>query len=436
MDREQLQTSTEFRGERSRKFLEASKVVTDYQKQYYQELKERSAQGEKVIWTNVGVPMEILHAMDIPVIFNPHWSAITAAKQMSAHYLDRMNERGYFRDLCRYCSMPLGYFFDDKPELAPWGGVPKPDAIIMDMLCDPIVKIGELMGRELGVPFYFWDRGMIATPPVHDVWEKADDFEVHTYKESWSVDYAVKETEGFINFLEALTGKHLKKAKLREAMERSNEQFEIIGEVMDLAARVPTPMRMGDHMANLISTQFYRGHEFGLAQAKRLYEEVKERVDKEVPAYKNERIRLMFSGVPNWFTPGFYDSFEEQYGAVFVWMGYLTMVPRSLIRKDLSDPLRAVAARYVNYAYPLHPPWFSSLLLREAKKFKIDGIVLEKTESCRFLSGPTQICTRILEKHGIPSFVHEADMVDARDWDDSKMKTKMINFIEMIEQGK
>jgi hypothetical protein len=42
----------------------------------------------------------------------------------------------------------------------------------------------------------------------------------------------------------------------------------------------------------------------------------------------------------------------------------------------------------------------------------------------------------MLEKNGVPSCVHEADMVDARDWDDSKMKNRMINFIEMIMQSK
>jgi benzoyl-CoA reductase/2-hydroxyglutaryl-CoA dehydratase subunit BcrC/BadD/HgdB len=153
-------------------------------------------------------------------------------------------------------------------------------------------------------------------------------------------------------------------------MERSNEQFDYIGKAMDLCAGVPTPISMGDHMTNLISTQFFRGHQFGLAQAKRLYEEVKERVDQGLVACENEKIRLMYTGVPNWFTPGFYNAFEEKYGAVFAWMGYLTVVPKQLIRRDLRDPLRSVYARYLHYAESTLPPWWPEIMVYEAKKFQ------------------------------------------------------------------
>ena len=60
MDR--ASTGAVFKGERSRKFLKASKTATDYQKQYYEEVADRANQGEPVIWTNVGIPQEIMHA--------------------------------------------------------------------------------------------------------------------------------------------------------------------------------------------------------------------------------------------------------------------------------------------------------------------------------------------------------------------------------------
>ena len=41
-----------FRGERSKKFLQASKVATEFQKRYYQEIQEQAAQGVPVIWGN------------------------------------------------------------------------------------------------------------------------------------------------------------------------------------------------------------------------------------------------------------------------------------------------------------------------------------------------------------------------------------------------
>ena len=425
-------TEVSFKGERSKKFLKVSKVATAFQKQYYNEVQEWAAQGKPVIWTNVGVPTEIMHAMGIPIIYTINWSALLAAKQMAPQNLQVLNAHGYFRDLCRYCALPLGYLFKGEPDKGPWGGMPKPTALVVDGSDDPIVRIWELMAKKLNVPLYIWDHTMIAAPPASSFWETVENIEAYSYQESWRLDYALKETEGLISFLETITGRTLNEANLREVMERSNEQFDYIGNAMDLCARVPSPISMGDHLANLISTQFFRGHEFGLAHAKRLYEEVKERVDKGLVACENEKIRLMYMLVPNWFSPGFYNAFEEEYGAVFVWMMYLTVISRQLIRRDLSDPLRALASRYVHYAELGQPPWWPQIVVHEAKKFKIDGAVYEKVESCRALSATMLLTIKALEKAGIPTCQLEADMVDARDWDDEKMKAKMATFIETL----
>jgi len=312
--------------------------------------------------------------------------------------------------------------------------MPKPTALVVDGSDDPIVRIWELMAKRLDVPLYLWDHTMIAEPPTSSFWETVDNIEAYSYQESWRLDYALKETEGLISFLETITGRTLNEANLREVMERSNEQFDYIGKAMDLCARVPSPISMGDHLANLISTQFFRGHEFGLAHAKKLYEEVKERVDKGLVACENEKIRLMYMLVPNWFSPGFYNAFEEEYGAVFVWMMYLTVISRQLIRRDLRDPLRALAARYVHYAELGQPPWWPQIVVHEAKKFRIDGAVYEKVESCRALSATMLLTIKALEKAGIPTCQLEADMVDARDWDDAKMKAKMATFIETLAE--
>jgi len=432
MNTEVKSETTDFMGERSRKLLKVSKVVTKYQKQYYEEVKERAARGEPVIWTNVGVPTEIMNAMNIPIVYPLHLSALLAAKQMSAHCLCTLNERGYFRDLCRYCSQPLGYFLETEPEQGMWGGFPKPAALVTEASDDPIIRIWELMARRLNVPLYIWDHTMIAEPPAGPFWETVEDIEDFSYKEGWRLDYAIKETEGLVSFVETVTGRTLSESKLKAVIERSNEQFDYIGKAMDLCTKVPAPIGIADHMPNLISTQFFRGHEFGLEQAKRLFEEIKERVDKGLVACKNERLRLMYLIVPNWFSPGFYQAFEEKYGAVFVWMMYLTVIPRQLIRRDLRDPLKALAARYVHYAELGLPPWLPRIVAYEAKKFKIDGVVYQEIESCRMLSGAILHTIRALEEVGIPTCQIEGDMVDIRDWDDKKMKSKVASFVETL----
>ena len=421
-----------FKGERTKKSLEASRVMTNYQKQYYGRMTERVRQGEPLIWTNVGALQELMHAIDLPTLFNVNWSAILAAKQMSAHYLGKVNERGYFRDLCRYCVSPLGYFFEDRPELAPWGGVPKPSAIVVEVNCDPIIRVFELMARELRIPIYIWDHTMPSMPPPANCWETIDSIGKETYRESWRLDYAVKETEGLIAFLETISGKSLSEAKLRRALEMSNEQYEYVGKVLELTKRKPSPIRVGDHWANMISTQFLRGHELGLDHARRLYEEVKWRVDNGIAGYDNEKIRLMHLWVPNWFSPGFYDSFEEKYGAVFVWTPYLE-ITQQWIRRDLSDPLRALASRYMAYTeIGTLPPWTTYWIPELTKEYDIDGVLYQHADSCRMLSGPKLLCIEGIRRAGVPTLNIGSDYVDDRDWDDAKLKAQVANFIETL----
>lgn len=57
----------------------------------------------------------------------------------------------------------------------------------------------------------------------------------------------------------------------------------------------------------------------GGSHAKSLYEEIKELIDKGEAAVPNEKYRMMWLGRGMWQDFGFYQRFEEKYGAVFMW---------------------------------------------------------------------------------------------------------------------
>ncbi|OPY75783.1 MAG: R-phenyllactate dehydratase subunit alpha precursor [Syntrophorhabdus sp. PtaU1.Bin058] len=435
-DNRQLQSA------RTKKALASSLYALNFSKSYFHEAKERAKQGEPYILTNVGVPVEIMHAMDLLAYpQNLNFSALIAAKQMAPRYLNVLNERGYFRDLCRYCSLPLGCYWDPNQDDAPWGGMPKPTALVVEQGDDPIIRIWELMAKQFDVPLYIYYHTMIADPPPKGLWQKAfleknDIIEKYSYQEEWRLDYAIKETENLISFLETVTGRSLCSKKLKEVMDRSTEQFDYIAKAMELAAPAPAIMGMGDHMAHLIGTQFFRGHEFGLEVARMLYEELKERRQEGMAICDDERIRLMYLWVPNWFTPAFYDYFADKYGAVFCWLGYLPIITHGLVRRNTSDPLKALASRYVHYGELGNTPWWTESHLAEAKKWKIDGAVYPIAESCKFLCGPMLLTKRALEESGVPTLNIVSDMVDPRDWDEAKMIAIYSNFIETLIQRK
>ena len=107
-------------GRRSVKQLKVSVEAAKYQRDWFKATQERLRAGEPFCLANADAPHEIFLTMDdIPVVMTQWWSAIISAKQMSGYYFDGMNKKGYQRDLCRYCSLPLACAMDHRPSRPP-----------------------------------------------------------------------------------------------------------------------------------------------------------------------------------------------------------------------------------------------------------------------------------------------------------------------------
>jgi benzoyl-CoA reductase/2-hydroxyglutaryl-CoA dehydratase subunit BcrC/BadD/HgdB len=326
--------------------------------------------------------------------------------------------------------MYLGYISDHKDEIAPWGGLSKPTALVSAALDDPYVKITEIAAREYNVPLYVTEKSIHTTFPAQFWGERR---EIDAELESYRLDFMVRELEGLVAFLETVSGKTLSESKLRQAMEYNNQMLEYYWKATDLGCgTVPCPIGVADTMSSISSLVFFPGTEWGAEHAKVYYEEVKERADKGEAAVENEKVRIFFAGVPPWFSPGFSNAFEEKYGAIFVPQNYLSGA-ESGIRRDLRDPLRASASRHTNggllsWLPPTESEWFLYL----AKKYKVHGFIFLMAESCKVLYTGRLFAMKALQEAGIPTTQLIADMNDARDWDDIKMKSLVSSFIETI----
>lgn len=166
--------------------------------------------------------------------------------------------------------------------------------------------------------------------------------------------------------------------------------------------------------------------------ARRLYEEVRAIHDSGGAAVRNEKYRLMWLGRGLWHDFGFYQNFEEKYGAVFVWSMYLAMGADAYRRYPVEpDPLRALAARYIGMEDFLHmPPWNAQWFLHEALHNKIDGVVYMVPENCMQAVEGSYFVRKTLEDAGIPVLIFKADPVDARKWNRDTMTSLVEEFIE------
>lgn len=421
------------------KKLKATAAAAAYQKEWFAGLKKRVEAGEDFGYLNADVPMEVLRAMDIPFVVNQWWAAICGAKRMTRKYFGLLREAGYRDDLCSYCATALAESLDPddhkvdeegKP-LGPWGGLPHPTIAITRLTCDCQSKIFELFAQNHGADFYVMENTQARKVPLkwfelaEDNWEELYDTD--------RIDAAVEELKELIRFLEVKTGKMFDINKLEHVMNLINEQEMWYKKTRDLIASChPVPVTVVDTVNAVMQAQWQRGTQWATDHAKGLYEEVKALVDAGVAAVPNETYRMMWIGRGLWHDFGFYQRFEQKYGAVFTWTMYLAMGADAYIRNHVEkDPLRALAARYIGMEDFLHmPPWNNQWFLQQAIQNDIDGVVYMVPENCMQAVEGSYFIKKTLEDAGIPVLTFNADPVDPRKWSAETMTGLVEDFIE------
>jgi len=416
---------------RSRKDLRCTADALAYQRQFAAELKRRVVEnGDPFVVAQADTPHELFHAMDIPLITNQWWSAYISAKQLSARYFKVLEERGYPGNGCRYCSLGLACTLANDPSTAPWGGLPKPIALVARLTCDCIQHVFGQWAAALGTEFF---------PLEAPAWTHKDAAWFEKSNDQWEevfqadrIELLVEEMRVLITLLEKKTNRRFSEAKLTALMEKINEQEGYIAEAAQLigAAR-PCPVSIADQMPNTMIPQWHRGSEWAVAHARRFRDEVAERVKAGTSVSSNERIRLMWIGAGLWHDPGFYNALEQQLGAVFVWSMYMPFAGPQYIRKLRGKPLHELASRICSMNEVLHlPPWMNGWMVSEAKRCGIDAALILVPPDSRLSQSGTLLTRLSLEQAGVPTLALNADMVDSKGWSHVEMVNHVADFLK------
>lgn len=363
---------------RVRKVLSVADGFGAYQREWFADVRRRVAEGAPFAMVNADAPQEILRALDIPFVVSQWWAAIAAAKGGTARSREALRAAGLPPASASYLSQGLASNLDDGPD-APWGGLPTPDILEYVYTDDVVAGIFEEWADRTGAHLVPFERTAESRAefPV-DWWNRlAHDWD-STIEEA-RVDLMTEQLRRSIGDLEEITGRRLDEAELRRVLDLVNEQEEWYRRTRDLIATArPTPVGVVDTIPATMIPQWHRGTEWGRDAAKRFYEEVRERVDNGSAVCPDERIRLMWAGVGLWQHMWLYQAFEESHGAVFVWSIYLGLAADGYARyaREGSDPLRAMAARYVTMGDELRMPlWSGEWYVSEARKHAVDAVV-------------------------------------------------------------
>jgi hypothetical protein len=194
-------------------------------------------------------------------------------------------------------------------------------------------------------------------------------------------------------------------------MALANEQAEWNRRTRDLLATArPLPVAVTDIIPAVMVPQWHRGTPWAVAAAKRLHDEVARRIDHGHAVFPGERRRLMWIGRGLWSDLEMYRSFQDEFGAVFVWSMYLAIAADGYARYG-DDPVRTLAARFVGLTDLLYvPPMSSSWYVKEALAHGVDGVVHLVADD----TPAPGVITAALEERGIPVLEIRASNADPR----------------------
>lgn len=361
-------------------------AVRAYQRDWLARTREQVEAGAPFVVCNGDEAEELCGHLNIPVLVINYWNSLIAMQQKAGHYVRLLHERGYPG---RHF-FALGYASTLDPDMAPWGGLPKPSLIVGSGRWESEMRVTELWAREYGCEFYPLDFNM--SPPPADVperwWERTRDDWRDLVDTRRLAERRAQEI-GLLGRLETISGRKFDNDRFNREMDTLNQQMDEWQRAQDvIAATRPSPVSLRDQMS-MYQAMWHRGSEDGLALIRAYREEVEARARAGIAAVPGERFRLFYNAQ----TAPWEGDMESRYGAVTVACSY-TGIPALYARTVYDgDATSALAARHL-FLFHLNPQW----ILHNARSHQCDAVIVHEAHSTR---GPS-IEQSYLEAAGMP----------------------------------
>ncbi len=371
-----------------------------------------------------------------PLTGEPYAANIAYNREFSLRCLEAVEKKGYARDLCSYMRNYWGSIILDEYLFG--GKFPKPDFIWQDHICCSHAKWYQVASElEDGIPAFCID---VAVGLYHKVTENR-------------INYIVNQMHDGIEWLEKTTGRKYNDEKLIEAVYDECRATSVWAEICTLNKAVPAPLDEKT-MYSLYNLGTLKKHAKEVADFyEELRDEVKYRVENQIAAVKHERCRLMSDTQPPW---GFLKVFRylENFGAVSVGSLYTfgligmwedkkdgTWGPRTTPQQQgITIENRDQALRILTEWNLSKPEWQhfysphvkSDMMIRIAKEWKLDGIMLHYNRGCEGLTVGIAENRLALINAAFPVMIFEGNMGDEREFDEARTTARIDSFMETL----
>jgi len=361
---------------------------------------------ETVAWCGVLAPFDLLGAMGITPCFVEFVGAMVASMEGARYALEVAEEAGFASESCGFHRAISGAA---KAEL-----MPKPDILIAtSMPCTGGMAVIENLAK-----LYEKDLFVLHVPPRHD---------------DRAVAYLADQLRAMTDFVSAHTGRPLDRDAVREAMVRTNRAREALVETYELARRVPTPARPRDLFNFAIVFSVLLGTEAGVEVAERYRDELARKVDAGVAGVPGEQLRLLWIQNRIQFKTELERLLAEEHKAAVV-IDELNDVPWDPIDPD--EPYEGLARRMLSFSLCGEVTQRIETLKRLARDYQVDGAINPCHWGCRQGTGARGLVEEGLKSAGVPVLNLEVDCIDARNFSEGQLRTRLEAFVELLQARK
>src|SRR4030067_127445 len=370
---------------------------------HYDNLKRYFNEPHRTVWTNLAMPNEIFHAMNLPTVFTENISAILSAARQSVEPLKVASENIFSSGFCTYITCSIG--------VLQMGYLPPPKVfVIPSHICEDTPKVVEYLSRKYNRKFFYID--------------------IPYSEDEISIDYIAKQFEEMVDFLEKNTGSKLKPDRLIEAFRLSNLAREYARKYVELRKN-SEPLMYGSSGLRLLGMISKFGSEVGVEIIKNIYEELKKRKETGESPVKNRKYRILWLHLYPYYQSKMMRYLEDDLDAVIVAEEMLHIIFEPL---DVNDPYRSLAKKILGL--PSHGPIEKRInnILYIIEQNKIDGVIHFSHLGCKVGCGGVQFIRDALKKINIPFLELTGDNIDFRNYSEEQIKVRLEAFIEILKE--
>jgi benzoyl-CoA reductase subunit B len=413
----------------------AKKTREDYYKNYAEAHEKGGIRWAGGAWSLGAVPAGL--GDDVyPLTGEPYGASIAWNKEFALKCQEAIEKAGYARDLCAYMRNYWGSVLLDKYVFG--GKFPKPDFMWQDHICCSHAKWYQVASEfEGGIPMYCVD---VSVGPYNEVTPSR-------------IDYVVQQCLDGIEWMEKVTGRKYDDKKLIEAVDNECRSTALWAEISVLNKAIPAPLDEKTMYSLYVLGTLMKHSKVVADFYEELRNEVRDRVRRGIAAVPNERCRVMTDTQPPWGFLSIY-RYMEKHGCVSVgslytfaligvwedkpdgtWGPRTTPQEKGLKLKTREDALRVLVDWNLSKPEWQHfysPKLKSDMMIRIAKEWKLNGVILHYNRGCEGLSLGIAENRLAIQKAGIPVMSYEGNMGDEREFDEPRTLARIDAFLETL----